>query len=134
MQFLPYLTFHGQAYKALKFYQSVFGGHLDIQRVGELFETSDNKTANLVVHGVLTIEAGFQITALDVIPGAPDVQPGATVSMGLHFNDAKHAADIYGQLSENGQRVIDFTSKDWGGLFGIVTDQFGVRWNIDATT
>ncbi|MCF6160985.1 MULTISPECIES: VOC family protein [Furfurilactobacillus] len=133
MKFLPYLSFHGQANDALKFYQSVFGGHLDIQRAGELFSTNDNKTAILVVHGVLTIDEDFHITALDVIPGAPDVQPGATVSMGLHFDDAKQATDIYSQLSKNGQRVIDFTPKDWGGLFGIVTDQFGVRWNIDAT-
>ncbi|MCF6418492.1 VOC family protein [Furfurilactobacillus milii] len=133
MKFLPYLTFHGQANDALKFYQSVFGGHLDIHCAGELFATTDDKIANLVVHGVLAIDEDFHITALDVIPGAPDIQPGATVSMGLHFDDAKQAADIYSRLSENGQRVIDFTPKDWGGLFGIVTDQFGVRWNVDAT-
>ncbi|HAT53869.1 MAG TPA: hypothetical protein DCW31_01235 [Lactobacillus sp.] len=132
MNFYPYLTFTGQAEAALKFYQTILGGQLSLQRAGDLFPDADETTAPLIVHGVLSVLPTFQIVALDVIPGAPTVTPGATVSMGIHSDSEHSGQKLFDQLGVNGEVVIPFDKKSWGGAFGIVTDKFGVRWNIDA--
>lgn len=132
MEFSPYLTFHGQANAAQHFYQQILGGSLIVQTAGQLFGEASEKNADLVVHSVLTVNEHFKISALDVIPGAPEVQPGQTVSMGLHFDALEAANELFSQLATHGHVIIAFTVKEWGGSFGVVDDQFGVRWNIDA--
>lgn len=132
MKFTPYLTFNGTVKAALTFYQKVLGGSLNISTAQELFHPEDHAIGHLIVHGVLTVNDHLQISALDVIPGAPAVQPGHTVSMGLTFHNIVTASSIFEKLAENGKVIIKFAPKDWGGTFGIIEDQFGVRWNISA--
>ncbi|MGV0168491.1 VOC family protein [Furfurilactobacillus sp. WILCCON 0119] len=132
MDFMPYLTFHGQAAQALTFYRSIFGGELNLNRAGELFPDASDDVKNLIVHGTLAIPDSFTITALDVIPGAPDVTPGNTTSMGLHLESVGKAVMLFQLLADQGTVVLPLEQHDWGGYFGVLTDHFGVRWNIDA--
>lgn len=135
MNFIPYLTFNGQAEAAQLFYQGIFGGKLHIQRAKELFSDVTNPDiGNLVVHSVLDISPEFKITSLDVLPNAPRITPGNTVSMGLSFDSTEEGNIIFEKLSLNGKVIIPFEKKNWGLAFGVVEDQFGIRWNIDGNS
>jgi len=62
----PYLNFNGNARQALEFYQSVFGGDLNVNTFGQLggMEGAD---ADKIMHGQLETGAGYTIMAADVI-------------------------------------------------------------------
>ena len=46
----PYLSFRSNAREAMEFYQSVFGGTLDVQTFKDLNASQDPAEENLVMH------------------------------------------------------------------------------------
>ena len=72
----PYLSFKNQAREAMTFYQSVFGGELDISTFGQ-FEgmVQDPAEADLVMHSQLTTPDGFVLMAADTPTGMTWQQP-----------------------------------------------------------
>ena len=61
----PYLNFNGTTRQALEFYQSVFGGSLNLNTFGD-FGAKDSPDAKRIMHGVLETDAGYTIMAADV--------------------------------------------------------------------
>ncbi|GAB6093098.1 hypothetical protein JCM31185_07510 [Furfurilactobacillus curtus] len=50
--------------------------------------------------------------------------------MSLSFNAIEAANERFSQFATRGHVIIVFTIKECGGSFGVVEDQFDVRWNI----
>ncbi|MET7705703.1 hypothetical protein [Micromonospora sp. NPDC005413] len=61
----PYLSFAGNAREAMEFYQSVFGGSLEINTFADLRQSTDESQDELVGHAVLKGTTGIVLMGSD---------------------------------------------------------------------
>ncbi|GAO28887.1 VOC family protein [Geofilum rubicundum] len=124
----PYLHFEDNCKEAMQFYQSIFGGELELMVVGEspAKEEFPIETHNQILHASLRNEE-FSIMASDMCGQGPRTQ-GNTVQLNLDCSSEEEINDLYQQLSQEGQIVSELKEEFWGDLFAMVIDKFGVQW------
>jgi PhnB protein len=128
-QLNPYLTFNGNAREAMEYYQSVFGGQLQISTFGE-FGSSDPAVADKVMHARLTTDRGYILMASDAAPGMP-YNPGNTITCSLSGDPGDGLEQAWERLSDGGTVTMPFKKQMWGDLYGMCTDKFGIPWMVD---
>src|SRR5215218_9193059 len=102
----PYISFRGTAREAMEFYQSVFGGELDLSTFSDFqMPGIGEDEADLIMHGQL--EA-----------------PGGLVLMGAHTPRSM-------ELAEGSTVTMPLEAAPWGDAFGQLTDRFGVSWMVN---
>ncbi len=126
----PYLTFNGNAREAMEFYQSVFGGQLEITTFGQM-GTSDPALADKVMHAHLTTDKGYVLMASDVPPDS-EYTPGNTIACSLSGDPGEGLEQVWEKLSEGGQVIMPFGKQMWGDLYGMCVDRFGIQWMVDV--
>jgi PhnB protein len=131
MHFRPYLNFDGNAAEAMAFYQSVFGGKLDLMRFKDVPEMPcPPEAAQRVMHAHLDI-AGHSLMASDTMPGQPY---GGMHGFGvtLVFDTVAEARRVFAALSDGGSVGMPLEPTFWAEIFGMVTDRFGTPWLING--
>ncbi len=129
----PYLNFLGNTEEAFRFYQSVFGGKLDIRRFKDMPETSNvpDKEKELVMHAALPIGKSNVLMATDALDSM-----GQKVNAGNNFyisvnTDSKAEADkIFRGLSDGAKIEMEMGDTFWGAYFGMLKDKFGIQWMV----
>lgn len=120
----PYLFFNGNAREAFTFYQSIFGGKLDLLD-GKTFGLPEDQH-DRIMHSHLKTEDGWTIM------GADDEVEGdlnrANLTLGGTEKDVPTAQKWYDALAEGGERTFPLERQQWGDLYGQVKDKFGVTW------
>ena len=126
----PYLSFRTEAREAMTFYQRVFGGDLDISTFGQ-FEgmVQDPSESDLVMHAQLTTPDGFVLMGADTPSGMPYEKP-AGISVSVSGDDEAALQRWWEALADGGTVVMPFDVPPWGGLFGMLTDRFGIDWMV----
>ena len=121
----PYLHFDGDAREAMEFYQSVFGGTLDLVRYADMGEHAP-ADAERIVHGYLATDE-FDLMGGDVPTGqtAPS-PPGHGIAISAQDGPATRA--YFEKLVEGGTVIVPLGDAPWGGLFGMATDRYGIEW------
>lgn len=130
----PYLHFNdGKAEDALKFYQQVFGGELEISRYGENpgMPTTEAAIKDLVMHGMVKT-ADLQLMASDTGPMG-DVVEGSNISISLSGNDAEKLTSYFEGLSAGGEVTVPLSTQSWGDTFGMLTDKYGISWLVNIS-
>ncbi len=127
----PYLNFNGSTAEAMRFYQSVLGGDLNIQTFGDAGVAQDDEQKNLTLHAALTSN-GITLFASD---GRPDVKVvfGDNVHLSLQGSDSEKLTGYFNGLSAGGQVDMPLAKQFWGDTFGMLTDKFGVHWMVNIT-
>jgi PhnB protein len=135
-----YLNFPRSTEQAFLFYKSVFGTDFTgpIHRFGEVpagpgqppLAEADR---NLVMHVELPILGGHVIMGTD----APEsmgfsVAPGNNCYINLEPDTRAETERLFRALSVNGVVEMPLQDMFWGGYFGSLTDQFGVRWMFNC--
>lgn len=136
MQLNPYLNFDGNAEEAFRFYQSVFGGELFVQKMSQAPETenlpADEK--NRAMHVALPIGNGQHLMASDCLPSAGHVLNVGNNNYISITPDSREEADrIFNGLAAGGKIEMSLADMFWGDYFGSFTDKFGVCWMINYT-
>ncbi len=128
----PYLNFNGKAVDAMRFYQSVLGGDLNIQTFGDAGVAQDDSQKNLTLHAALTSDS-ITLYASD---GRPDQQVvfGDNVHLSLQGTDSERLTGYFTGLSAGGQIDIPLAKQFWGDTFGMLTDKFGTHWMVNITS
>jgi PhnB protein len=126
----PYLNFRDTTRQAMEFYQSVFGGKLDISTYKDYQVSSDSSEDNKVMHAVLKTENGITIMAADV-PNRMDFAPGTNFSLSLSGDDAAELRAYFERLAADGTVTMPLETAAWGDTFGMVRDRFGVSWLVN---
>jgi PhnB protein len=126
----PYINFRDTARAALEFYQSVFGGELNIMNFGDMPGVpTAPEDANKVMHGQLNADNGIVLMAADV-PSGMDYQPfNGSVSL-----SGDHEATLHGywdRLVEGGTIGEPLAQAPWGDTFGMCVDKFGIHWLVN---
>lgn len=134
MQINPYLNFDGNAEEAFRFYQSVFGGELFIQRMSEVpgNDGLPEDEKNRLMHVSLPLPNGQVLMASDCLPSAGHVLNVGNNNYISVAPDSREEADrLFGGLSADGDIEMPMEDMFWGDYFGSFKDRFGVCWMIN---
>jgi PhnB protein len=128
----PYLNFNGNARQALEFYNSVFGGNLNVSTFADFGTPKDAPDAHKIMHGQLETDAGYTIMAADTPPGMEyQGMHGFGVSLSGDDGDVLHG--YWEKLSASGTTTMPLQKQAWGDEFGMCTDKFGVPWLVNIS-
>ncbi len=134
-QLSPYLNFNGDCEEAMKFYQSVLGGELEITRFAD-FATPDapvpDNYKDKVMHATLK-NGTLSFMGADGAPGM-QVVFGTSVHLSVAGSDSAKLTGFFEGLSAGGTVTMPLAVQAWGDTFGMFTDKFGIHWmfNISA--
>lgn len=125
----PYLFFKGNCREAMKFYEKIFGGELNVMTFkdaqgGECPKGSEN----LVIHAHLK-HGTFVMMASDA-PGEK-IQTGENVHLSLNCASMNEIETFFKALSEGGKVEHALHDTFWGARFGTLTDRYGFHWMLN---
>jgi PhnB protein len=131
MEISTYLTFDGQCAEAFKFYEKTLGGRIvTMQTFGET-PARDHVSADWhgkVIHTRLEVE-GYAIMGSDAPPPQFSAAQGTHVSVSVPQREAQR---IFDALAQGGRVTMPYGETFWSPGFGMVVDQFGTPWMINA--
>ena len=136
MKLNPYLNFDGNAEEAFRFYQSVFGGELFLQRMKEAPGTEglSEEEQNRAMHVAIPIGDGQFLMASDCVPSAGhELKVGNNNYISVTTDSREEADRLFNGLSAGGKVEMPMQDMFWGDYFGSLEDRFGVRWMINYT-
>ncbi|WP_156756318.1 VOC family protein [Actinokineospora pegani] len=116
----------------LTFYQEVFGGDLVLNTFADN-GAADEPFADLIMHNMLTTEAGYTLMASDTPPGM-EFTPGTNITISLSGDDAEDLRGYWERLAEGGTVAVPLERQVWGDEFGQLTDRFGTPWMVNIST
>ena len=127
----PYLSFNGNAREAMEFYQSVFGGDLDVSTFADAggMGVPDDEQAK-VMHAMLDVPGVLTLMGSDT-PSHMGYEPPAGTSISLSGDDDATLRGWWDGLSADGKVTVPLEVAPWGDAFGMFTDRFGVDWMVN---
>lgn len=129
-QLNPYLNFvDGQARAAMEFYQSVFGGQLNLMTFGDM--GTEGPAAVQIMHGQLETPAGFTLMGADAPAEFVQVTVGDNMSVSLSGTNADELRGWFNALMTGGSLEMPLAVQAWGDEFGSGKDQFGIPWLVN---
>ncbi len=130
----PYLSFKDNTREVMEFYQSVLGGTLDLVHFRDFPDLPhDPGDDDLIMHAHLHTDDGIELQASDT-PSATDYAAPAGVALSLEGDDAASLTRQWNALADGGDVQMPLGPAPWGGMFGMVTDRFGVAWYVTIDT
>lgn len=133
MKLNPYLNFAGNAEEAFRFYQSVFGGELFLQKMNEAPGTENlpENEKDYAMHVALPIGEGQFLMASDCLESmGQKLNVGNNNYISVSPDNREEADRIFNGLSAGGKIEMPMEDMFWGDYFGSFTDKFGVCWRI----
>ena len=128
----PYLSFRDNAREAMTFYESVFGGELEVSTFADFRASADPSEQDKIMHSQLETPDGLVLMAADT-PDGMEYRPQAGVSVSLSGDDEARLRGYWDRLSEGGTVTMPFEKAPWGATFGMCVDRFGTSWMVNAT-
>jgi PhnB protein len=126
----PYIAFKGNCRQAIEFYRSALDAEvLFAQTVGES-PMADMGPAENIMH--CTIKVGDSTIMMCDDPRTDAAVGGGNISLAIGLNDPERARQVFGNLAKNGSVVMPLEKTYWAEAFGMVTDEFGVKWMINC--
>jgi PhnB protein len=135
----PWINFNGNAFEALTFYKSVFGGEFT-----KIIRFKDLASAEFVVPEdeaekimLITLPIGVNnvLMANDVPTFMGTVNENENRSKIAVSTETKEEADaLFNGLSVGGEVEMAMDSSPWGTYFGMFRDQYGIEWVIESQT
>lgn len=131
MAVVAYINFKGNCREALNFYADSFGaGAPVISTYGS--QKSDypmpEAVKDLVMHAELNI-MGSTVMFSDVFD-AEHYQTGNHISLTLVSDDMDALKNAFHKLEAGGHVNVPLQKTFWSSLYGYVTDQYGVNWQV----
>ena len=126
----PYLSFTSNAREAMDFYQSVFGGTLEVSTFDQFpGMLEDPAEGTLVMHARLTTPEGLTLMGADTPTGTTYTAP-AGIAVSVSGDDEAQLQGWWDALSDGAEITLPYGTPPWGGRFGMLTDRFGIDWMV----
>lgn len=130
----PYLHFQDTARAAMEFYQSVFGGQLNVSTFADYQVSEDPAEANKIMHAQLDTTHGLTLMGADT-PNAMLPSDGtagaANISLALSGEDKAEFSGYFEKLAVGGVVEQPLGDTPWGDTYGSLTDRFGIQWMVN---
>jgi len=135
-----YLNFVRETEAAFNFYKTVFNSNFEgeIMRYSGMPAQKDcapmsEADKNLIMHIQLPILGGHVLMGSDALESMPfRVVFGNNSYIMLEPDTKEETRKIFGQLAEGGVVEQELQEMFWGGLYGTLTDKFGVKWMFNC--
>ena len=133
MRIDAYLFFPGNTREAMDSYQAAFGGELTVTTNGEVDPSAEGAETDQVMNAALLRE-DIRIRASDRADAT--LVPQHRVALSIVGPEEAELRALFDQLSAGGSTVVALEKQFWGDTFGMLTDRFGISWqvNIEAKT
>ena len=128
----PYLNFRDNAREAMEFYESVFGGDLNVNTFADFNASEDPSESDKVMHSQLEAPNGMLLMAADT-PNSMEFREGSNGNISLSGEDESELRGYYDKLSADGTVIMPLDKAPWGDFFGMCTDRFGVTWLVNIS-
>lgn len=115
---------HCQA--ALDYYSQIFGGEIKNTQLAdgiEMFKGHEGK----LIHAELHINESCILYFADVFGG---VEKGNHIWLSIDLESEEELKTIYDALAQNGKIKMELQDTFWGTKYGVVTDKFGLIWEL----
>lgn len=126
----PYRQFNGNAKEAMEFYQTVFGGELQMMPFSAVHSEEEvGGDGEKIMHAELVVDGQKLLFASD-IPRVMQRMKGEDTPLSL-TGGADADAEIRGyweKLSEGGTVTMPLEAVPWGAVYGALEDRFGTHW------
>jgi PhnB protein len=132
MAFHPYLFFGGNCAEAFTRYQEVFGGDLQLIRMGDTPDAEDvpPEQADLIIHAALTYDDNLLMASDD--PTSDEFGPVQGMMVSYSATDADDAGRVFAALAEGGDVTQELVETFFSPAFGMCVDRFGTPWMVSA--
>lgn len=131
MKINPYLNFAGDCRAAFTFYQSVFGGDLELTAHKDTpsAEHVPAEMQNQIMHGTLKIGDAI-LMGSDAPMASANSFSGTYIS--VHPGTVEDADRMFAALKEGGTVEMDLEQTFWAKRFGMLRDRWGVKWMFNV--
>ena len=135
-QAIPYLAFNGDCADAMRFYERVLGlgAKLEMMMSGAdspMAAQIPKEHAGRILHARLRFDDGSLIYAGDAPSHIPyEGIKGVTITMS--YASTAEGEAVFRSLADGGNVIMNFQPVFWAKGAGMVTDRFGVSWNING--
>ena len=131
-QLNPYLRFSdGKCREAMSFYQECLGGNLSLTTV------KDTPVASQIPQEVQDQVMPASLTSGNLVLLGSDLGceegfiKGNTLVLQLECSSEEEIMSLYSKLATGGEATYPVVPSFWGGLYGQVTDRFGISWMLN---
>lgn len=124
----PYLLFDGCCREAMDFYRSCLGGELTAMQVKD--SPAKDAMTDFQQERILNahLKSGrIEISASDWLARDAKPAPGNTVCMYVDGGSPAELRELFARIGEGGE-VRHPLQEMFFGMYGALTDRFGVRW------
>jgi len=132
-QLNPYLRFDGNCREAMTFYKNALGGELTLQTIGEspMASQTPADAHKKILHASLN-SGGIALMASDMM-GPGGVKKGNEISLTVVGSSKEEAEAFFSKLSAGGN-VTHPLKEEFFGLYGDLTDKYGISWMFNFET
>jgi PhnB protein len=127
----PFIRFNdNKGLEAMNFYKDCFGGKLDCMFVKDSPMAKDLPAdkQNNIMHSILKAD---KITFIGMDMMRDKAVIGDNVGMSLDCESEEQLRELFSKLSEGGEVFMKPELQFWGGVFGVLTDKYGVEWMLN---
>lgn len=125
-----YFSFKGNTREAMTFYQTVFGGKLDMSTFKDYNASEDPSYDDKIMHSMLEAENGIAFMAADAPKGMEDLTD-KNGRMALSGDEEAELKGYFDKLSAGGMVLAPLEKSPWGDSFGMVMDKYGITWMVN---
>lgn len=132
MDISPHLTFDGDCEEAFAAYARLLGGTVTFSlryRDSPMAGDVPPEWADKVVHATLSV-GGATLMGSDARPDEFEPMQGFAIVLGVP--DPEAARRTFDALADCGTVRLPLAETFWSAAFGVVTDRFGVTWEINC--
>jgi PhnB protein len=126
----PYIGFKGNCREAIEFYKSALNAEVLFTQTYGASPMAGMGPAENIMH--CTIKVGDSTIMMCDEPGPGAAAGGGNISLAIGLDDPERAKHLFGNLAKSGAVVMPLEKTFWAEAFGMVNDQFGVKWMINC--
>ena len=131
---IPYLGFNGNCAEAMRFYEDVLEGKLEILMSGAdspMAAQIPKEFAHRILHARLALKGGGYLYGGDA-PTQMPFQGIHGVSITLNYDSVAEAQKIFDKLAAGGKVTMAMQPTFWAKSFGMLVDKFGTPWMVNG--
>lgn len=128
----PYLAFNGTCRAAMTFYKECLGGEIVDMMTFETMPGAEGMPAEMrdrILHSMLVADA-MVLMGADT-PDGQDPSKDGPITVCLSSEDKDEIKAYYAKLAV-GATITQPLSDEFFGLYGALTDQYGINWMFQA--
>ena len=129
---LPTIHFSGNCLEAIEFYKKTVGAE-----VVRLFSSNDappEVAAQMPPNFVMFSEIKMLGATVSLTDGCEEAPNSINFTYTVVLDTAEEVTDVFNRLAEGGTITEPLGQQFWADLSGMLTDKFGVNWNILTKT